>query len=96
MSRSANNVLVRKPTPFSTRFVKAVKARNFKALATLANDILKDRFAPYVALDYNGTYQLCWTMNDAREWFPYLGNEAMICETYDYTILEARIQMKGN
>lgn len=59
-------------------------------MLTQLNEFLKDLFAHYIVLDNYGTRRLCWTMAEARSWLEFCSPVAFICETVDYTIIEAR------
>jgi hypothetical protein len=43
-----------------------------------ADKALRIRFAPYVALDGFGTFQMCYTEAGAREWLPALSPDGRI------------------
>lgn len=79
---------------FAFRISKAAKAAKSKARKAVkaVDSIARDYFAQYVIMDDFGTRRLCWSLAEAYEWLPACGNRAFICETYDYTILAARIQ----
>jgi hypothetical protein len=50
---------------------QTLRAR-IRATVRRADHALRVRFAPYVALDDYGTFQMCYTAREAMEWLPCL------------------------
>lgn len=48
-----------------------------KVLAAL-NAKLKYHFAKYVVVDSHDTFQLCWTVKEAKQWLAYCADVAQI------------------
>ena len=79
-------------TSFKKRLAYALKNKNVKALATLANDFAAVHFARYLVLDCFGTKKFCWSEKGAYAWIPFCSANAKIVDTLDFSILAERTQ----
>jgi len=43
-----------------------------------ASNAIRERFAPWIVLDDNGTNRAEWTKGQARAWMPYLANGRIV------------------